>query len=1026
MPHPTLSLWIDSGEVDYLVQWMDEGLLPNFSRLRDEGFFARLDGFNSCLAEIAQAVSITGCGPETNHYWGTHWYEASTYSLSQRGGYDFQKREPFWALGPEHDIAVIDFPQYRMHENVYGIELVGWGSHAPMSEFASKPPEFAAEVKEKFGMHPTVGPDGESAVMEDAASMQKLFDRLLAGIPLRTELLKTVLKKREWNLVVACFAETHKGSHYFFPSEGNSHFTKPDDRFYHLREIYLAVDRAIGELLDLYGDRWNFLAYSLEGIGNNIEEPAGMFALPEIMLRDSFGAGAFEFEEEKRVVSPEREAGIYDWTMESWNLRRRTGKVATWLRDKFPLSRAISIERKLGIPPSPIHPLECDYLQYMPARWVKPYWPFMRAFALPTFSDGFIRINLQGREGNGKVPFDEYEQECDRILEMLSGIRHAETGEPLILDSQRTRTEPLASGLDLPYADLILTINNECPNAHFILDELGQIGPLPPIRAGSHTKRGFFLGKGPTIPKIDTPLNGKVLDFAPTILSLAGLKSTEPLDGSPLVEPKTRVAACICVRDEERFIRENLLYHHAIGVEKVYLFADRCQDTTIPIASALPFVEVIELDGEETGSFSYITDIHTRVMDKAMQFARQDGFGWLLTIDADELAYGDNLGLSENEWASVPVETLIEDASLCKMLDGIPEDILEIRLTTREIIPVLEWSDDPFYHQRFFYGPEEFERVLHHPVTGREERWSGFLGHVQGKSIIRTEARVRAHDSHRWAPEQAIEEGERPLFSRVAAIEKGWHAHYFLTSGNHLAEKGEKHSFQPEVWPCQTPVEKPIEIFKETARSGTKEQVEASATQHFLQPLEKLETVAKEREATLDPRIYRITEYVVQNFEPSTDETKSNTKNVSILSPENRNPLSYDPAEVPPSRLCGFYPVELYQNIPFRWMEPSASIQISVPPGTYIVTVGTIQGIDDQCQCLEELSINLGGNDLDDFEIDHQAGTLRVKVDIPESKEDYIKLELSVPEDAEFIIPSEERILAVPIRRLSFEPVHTA
>lgn len=1019
MSLPTLSLWIDAGEPELLARWMEEGHLPNFSRMERGGFFATLESFDECLAEIVQAVAITGCGPETNHYWGTHWYEPETYSFTHRGGYDFLTRKPFFALGPDRNVALIDLPQYRIHEDVHGLQLVGWGAHSPMSDFVSEPPGFAAEVEKEFGMHPTLGPAGESAIMEDPESMQRLFDNLLAGLATRCRLIKKIIDRERWDLLVTCLCETHKGGHYFYPQEGNSNFTRPDDPYHHLREIYRAMDAVLGELLDHVGDEWNVVAYSIEGIGNNNEELSGIFALPEILLRDSLGAGAFEFEEEKRVASPEREAGILDWTMEAWNLRRRPGPLTRWLRKRFPIEKAIALERSLRLRPSPVHPLECDYLQYQPARWLKPYWPHLRAFALPTFSDGFVRINLEGREGSGIVPVEDYASECDRIIELLSEVRHATTGEPMILGARRTRDDPFADGHDLPYADVIAKINNDLPTADFVSDRFGRIGPFPPMRSGSHTPRGFFLGKGPSIPVLSERIGGDVLDFAPTVLHLAGLAPAQEYDGTPLVEPLPLVAACLCVRDEERFLRENLLYHHAVGVHRIYLFADRCVDATVEIGRSLPWVEVFELDPADTDPLPYITDIHTRVMDRALEFARRDGFDWLLTLDADELAFAGNLDRDPESWDSMTTDELLEDADLPAMLAEVPEETLEVRLTTREAVPALEWAGEPFHHQSYFYGPKPFARVLHHPVTGATEAWTGFLGHVQGKSIVRTTARVSAHDSHRWAPEQVTPPGDRPLFAELPTLEKGWHAHYFLTSGSHLAEKGAKHSFQPGVWPCQTPVEKPIEVFKETARTGTREQVEASATEHFLLPLEKLEAAAGRGELTLDNRIRRIVEAAEADFE-SRNEAPGRATRISITPRHPADPLNYDPSAVDPGVLSGFYPVELWQNIPFRWIEPAASIELAVPPGEYFLEIATVPGIDHSEQRLDALSLRIDGREIEALNCDTEAGQVSAPVSIGEG--DPGRLFLGFPDDAAFIRNDGKRTLAFPLRRLRFVP----
>ena len=56
-----------------------------------------------------------------------------------------------------------------------------------------------------------------------------------------------------------------------------------------------------------------------------------------------------------------------------------------------------------------------------------PAWPKMRAFALPSFYDGQIQINLSGHEGEGIVAIDDYEHELDRIEAELNGMRDLKT-----------------------------------------------------------------------------------------------------------------------------------------------------------------------------------------------------------------------------------------------------------------------------------------------------------------------------------------------------------------------------------------------------------------------------------------------------------------------------------------------------------------------------------------------------------------------------------------------------------------------
>ena len=40
----------------------------------------------------------------------------------------------------------------------------------------------------------------------------------------------------------------------------------------------------------------------------------------------------------------------------------------------------------------------------------RPYWPRMRSFALPSFGDAYLRVNVAGRERDGRVAVDDYDE----------------------------------------------------------------------------------------------------------------------------------------------------------------------------------------------------------------------------------------------------------------------------------------------------------------------------------------------------------------------------------------------------------------------------------------------------------------------------------------------------------------------------------------------------------------------------------------------------------------------------------------
>src|SRR5436305_2772902 len=58
-------------------------------------------------------------------------------------------------------------------------------------------------------------------------------------------------------------------------------------------------------------------------------------------------------------------------------------------------------------------------------------WNRTRAFSLPTDQHGWIRINLAGREAEGCVPTEFYEETCMEVEEKLRAITR-EDGRPLV------------------------------------------------------------------------------------------------------------------------------------------------------------------------------------------------------------------------------------------------------------------------------------------------------------------------------------------------------------------------------------------------------------------------------------------------------------------------------------------------------------------------------------------------------------------------------------------------------------------
>jgi hypothetical protein len=183
---------------------------------------------------------------------------------------------------------------------------------------------------------------------------------------------------------------------------------------------------------------------------------------------------------------------------------------------------------------SPAAPRRGPDLVWQPAYHYGAHWPQMPAFALPSFYDGRIRINLRGRERDGIVEPVHYEATCRELETLLRECRDPRTGEPAVADIERAATRnPLA----LASSECDLLVVWRSPAAALEHPRLGLVGPVPLRRTGGHTGRhgvAYVAGRG-----VDPGDRGvrSAFDVAPAIAELLGAKSRAAMSGASLLDP---------------------------------------------------------------------------------------------------------------------------------------------------------------------------------------------------------------------------------------------------------------------------------------------------------------------------------------------------------------------------------------------------------------------------------------------------------------------------------------------------------
>ena len=535
-----VAIGLDATDPVLLERWIGEGHLPNLARFRDAGAYARLTTFPYCRAEASNTTFLTGCRPDKHGYWSPFRYHPE-YRVEQTP-YPFDRFQPFYGVGANYRVCVFDMPQSKLSDDVNGIQILGWGAHSPRCPSHSSPPALYDEIVRTHGTHPTYKKDDVHS-MGDAAAMRRLKEGLETGIQKRIAICRDLLSRERWDLFLTYFSELHSGQHYFW------HLSQPDHPLHSvyatpgedpLLDLFKAVDRAIGEIVAAAPPGATVMIFSDHGMESNTTDIPSMVFLPELLYRLSF-PGKYGLAKGRPGTTPPpvlEPKPNRSWRTTLYDLKYDRNPITRWLRRNTNGEWFhYAVEKRLGLDGVPLSPDDCP-LGAQPPMWYSPAWPGMRAFALPSFSEGYVRLNVEGREAAGIVSPADYDRVWNEVREELEQLRDARTGRPLVTDVLRTRTDAFTATRDGERpsdADMIVMWSNT-PCDVVDHPRAGRIGPVPFKRSGSHVHRGFFMARGVDIAP-GTRLSEKhALDLAPTILAEMGAPIPAHFDGRPILE----------------------------------------------------------------------------------------------------------------------------------------------------------------------------------------------------------------------------------------------------------------------------------------------------------------------------------------------------------------------------------------------------------------------------------------------------------------------------------------------------------
>lgn len=554
------AICIDAAEWPVMQSLMAEGRLPRLAELRRRSAECTIQNVVPYRSELPWTQFLTGRDAKANAYWSTESFDPDTYEPYCRGAY---LGDPFWADQPAKVIA-LDLPHSNLSRRVDGLQVTAWGAHGPQYPRASLPQGLLTEIDERFGPHPAMENDFDLGWFS-VRYIEVLTEALKRGAQGRIDAALLMQERLpDWDLMVLSMSEVHSAGHHFWHGVDERHplHTAPTAELARQRFVDVAaeVDAAIGRLLDALPKDAVAMVFALHGMMPADDLPS-MVLLPELFHRLQFGKQLLRTGD----ADAWRRAGHPFVVPES----DKAWAVMTWMRHHFqatpkdrlraalagivPESLYEQARRLAGKPPAyplgelnePI-PSETTLtpeeiaatgaarkdIEWQPTAWYKRWWPEMPFFALPTFTDAHVRINLKGRESRGIVDFDDYQRTCDQVVDLVRSLRDPRTGKEVVADVLHVRKDDPFDphGAD---ADLLVIWNTALDAIEH--PDVGVVGPVPYMRTGAHTSRGFALFSGEGIARADLG-ERSAFDLPPTIVDMVGMHRPADMLGSSFAD----------------------------------------------------------------------------------------------------------------------------------------------------------------------------------------------------------------------------------------------------------------------------------------------------------------------------------------------------------------------------------------------------------------------------------------------------------------------------------------------------------
>ena len=508
-------LAIDASPADRIEEWIASASLPNLAGLRARGTHGRIESTADYLVGTPWPTFNTGSLPP-EHGWNYYLTWRPDLMRFVRPTQEWLPVDPFYRNFPLDGprVIAIDVPHTYAARPFNGVELTGWGAEARVGPPTTFPAGLAERLRREIGPMPI---SDELGGHQTARELLALRDELVAAAEWHARVGLMLMSQEPWNLFILGFGSLHRAGHKVWSHRGTlgtvgeRERQELDDT---MRQVAIAIDRAVGRLMDRAGPDTRVVVFSLHGMVENYSIYPLHARILDRILRD-----------EKRD-DPETPAR----------------PLVAQLREAIPLRLRSKVKDAL--------PYRVQDLMTLFWRTARPDWSRTKAFMLAADLEGLIQVNLKGRERDGIVePGAEYDALLDEITAGFQTFHDIDTGDPLVLDVHRGRDIWPEAIQRRAMPDLV--IRNPRRSAFgirgFHSERYGTVrnydaGGYVDGRSGHHVGEGWFVAGGADLPGAGEQPRMHELDLLATVHALLGQPMRPGMRGRPVAAMLPRAA----------------------------------------------------------------------------------------------------------------------------------------------------------------------------------------------------------------------------------------------------------------------------------------------------------------------------------------------------------------------------------------------------------------------------------------------------------------------------------------------------